>query len=85
VLAVEQRAGDSARPEVICAAMSRSVPAPQPRSSTTAPGSIRPSSQWLATPAKLSTVAFGTRASSGSGYASSWAHARPVGKMKSCS
>ena len=52
---------------VICAAMSRSVPAPHPRSSTTDPGSIRPSSQWLATPAKLSTVASGTRASSGSG------------------
>ena len=52
---------------VICAAMSRSVPAPQPRSSTTAPGSMPPSVQWFATPAKLSTVASGTRASSGSG------------------
>ena len=52
---------------VIWAAISRSVPAPQPRSSTTAPGSMRPSVQWLATPAKLSTVASGTRESSGSG------------------
>ena len=30
-------------------------------------GATRPSSQWLATPAKLSTVASGTRESSGSG------------------
>ena len=58
-----------ARPSgpVIWAAIRRSVPAPQPRSSTTAPGSMAPSVQWLATPAKLSTVASGTRDSSGSG------------------
>jgi len=42
----------------ISAAISRSVPAPHPRSSTVWPGSTRPSTQGLATPAKLSTVAF---------------------------
>jgi hypothetical protein len=51
----------------ICAAISRSVPAPQPRSSTTEPVSTCPNLQWFATPAKLSTVASGTRDSSGSG------------------
>ena len=60
-----------ARPSgpVICAAISRSVPAPQPRSSTTCPGSMRPSVQWFATPAKLSTRRVGDARELGLGVA----------------
>ncbi len=58
-----------ARPDgpVIWAAMSRSVPAPHPRSSTISPGVTGPCCQGLATPAKLAALSSGTRPSAGSG------------------
>ncbi len=51
----------------ICAATSRSVPAPHPRSTTVSPGAMRPSENGSATPTKLSTLASGIPESSGCG------------------
>ena len=53
---------------VICAAISRSVPAPQPRSSTTSPGSMPPEQPVVRDAGEaLDASRSGTRSSSGSG------------------
>jgi hypothetical protein len=51
----------------ICAAISESVPAPEPRSSTRSPGRSRPSANGFATPAKDSAALSGTFASRSGG------------------